>query len=73
MILDRLIVMDNVSGLADRSEEFNNFLTVSGKYGVTWVYIFHTIYLTRQHWQVILSQTRIFNFFSGISSSVCCN
>ena len=35
MILDRLIVMDNVSGLADRSEEFNNFLTVSRKYGVT--------------------------------------
>ena len=27
--LDRLIVMDNDSGLADRSEEFANLLTVS--------------------------------------------
>ena len=32
MILDRLVVMDDVSGLADRSEEFANFLNVSGKY-----------------------------------------
>ena len=29
MILDRLIVMDDVSGLADRSEAFASFLTVS--------------------------------------------
>ena len=29
MILHRVIVMDDVSGLADRSEEFANFLTVS--------------------------------------------
>ena len=31
MILDRLIVMDGVSGLADRSEDFASFLTVSKK------------------------------------------
>ena len=29
MILDKLIVMDDVSGLADKSDEFANFLTVS--------------------------------------------
>ena len=29
----RLINMDDVSGLADKSEEFSNFLTVSRKYG----------------------------------------
>ena len=29
MILDRLIVMDGVSGLTDRSEAFASFLTVS--------------------------------------------
>ena len=28
----RLIIMDDVSGLADKSEEFSNFLTVSRKY-----------------------------------------
>ena len=27
IVLDRLIVMDDVSGLADRSEAFANFLT----------------------------------------------
>ena len=48
--LDRLIVMNDVSGLADKSEEFANFLTVSRKFGLTCVYIFHTIYPTRQNW-----------------------
>ena len=64
-VLDRVITMDDVSDLADRSAEFANFLTVSQKYGLTCVYIFHTIYPTRQHWQMILSQTKIFNFFPG--------
>ena len=63
MILDRLIVMDDISDLADRLEVFTNFLAVSSKYGLTCVYIFHTLYPTRQHWQIILSQTKIFNFF----------
>ena len=63
MILDRVIVMNNVSDLADRSEKFANFLTVSRKYGLTFLYIFNTIYLTRQHLQMILSQTKIFDFF----------
>ena len=63
MILDRVIVMNNVSDLADRSEKFANFLTVSRKYGLTFLYIFNTIYLTRQYWQMILSQTKIFDFF----------
>ena len=54
MILDRLIVIDHVSGLADRSEDFANFFTVSRKYGLRCVCIFHTIYPKRQHWQMIL-------------------
>ena len=66
LVLDRLIVMDDVSGLADRSEEFANLFTVSRKYGLTCVYILCTIYPTRQHWQMILSQTKIFKFFSWI-------
>ena len=43
MILDKVIVMDDVSGLADKSDEFANLLTVSRKYGLTCMYIFHTI------------------------------
>ena len=65
MVLEKLIVMDDVSGLADKSDEFTDFLTVSKKYGLTCVYIFHTIYRTRQNWQIIMSQTKIFNFFPG--------
>ena len=57
--------MDDVSGFRDRSEEFAIFLTVSRKYGLTCAYIFHTLYLTRQHWQMILSQTNFFSFFPG--------
>ena len=44
MVLDKVIVMDVVSDLADKSDEFANFLTISRKYGVTCVYIFHTVY-----------------------------
>ena len=56
--------MDDVSGLADRSEEFANFLTVSRKFDLTCVYIFHTIYPMRQNWPMILSQTKTFNIFA---------
>ena len=41
LIVNKLVVMDNVSGLADKSEEFSNFLTVSRKYGFSCVYVFH--------------------------------
>ena len=65
MVLDKLIVMDDVCGRADKSDKFANFSTVSPKYGITCAYIFHTIYSTRQNWEMIMSQTKIFNFFSG--------
>ena len=57
--------MDDVSGLADKSEEFSNFLTVCRKYGFTCLYVFHTIYPGRQSWEMTMSQTHIFNFFPG--------
>ena len=66
MILDKLIVMDNVSGLAGKSDEFANFLTVSRKYRLTCVYIFLTIYPSRQNWQMIMSQAQTFNFFQDL-------
>ena len=56
-------IMDDIQGLADKSENFANFLTVSRKF--TYVYIFHIIYPTRNNWQMILSQTEIFNTFPG--------
>ena len=39
---NKLIIMDDVSGLADKSDNFSNFLTVSRKYGFSYVYVFHT-------------------------------
>ena len=65
MVLHKLIVMDDVSGRVDKSDKFANFSTVSRKYSITCVYIFHTIYPTRQNWEMIMSQTKIFNFFPG--------
>ena len=61
--MDRLIVLDDVSGVADLSKKFANFLTVSRKYGYNVVYVFHVIIPTNQIWQKILSQTNIFNIF----------
>ena len=62
-VVNRLIVLDDVSGLADKSEEFSNFLTVTRKYGFSCLYVFHTIYPGRQSWEMIMSQTQDFNFF----------
>ena len=64
-VLTKLIVMDDVSVLADKSDNSANFLTVSRKFNFTCVYVFHTIYPTRSNWQMILSQTKIFNIFPG--------
>ena len=63
--INKLIVMDDVSGLADRSNKFSDFLMVSRKYGFSCLYVFHTIYPGRQNWEMIMSQTHIFNFFPG--------
>ena len=60
---DKLIVFDDVSGLADDSKKFSSFLTVARKYNYTCVYVFHTIYTDKANWKAILSQTNIFNIF----------
>ena len=41
--MDRLIVMDDISGVADISKKFANVLTVSRKFGYHSVYVFHVI------------------------------
>ena len=60
---DRLIVFDDVSGLADESKKFTSFLTVARKYKYNCIYVFHTIYTEKSNWKTILSQTNIFNIF----------
>ena len=62
-VFDRLIVMDDVSVLADKSNKFCCFLTVSRKYRYSCIYIFHIVFPQLRNWQIILSQTKIFNIF----------
>ena len=58
--MDRLIVMDNVFGVANISKKFSHFLTVSRKFGYHCLYV---ISPSTQIWQKIISQTNIFNIF----------
>ena len=62
LIRDRLIVFDNISGLAANSKKFASFLTVTRKYNYNCIYIFHTIFPEKANWQTILSQTIIYIF-----------
>ena len=64
-VFDKLIAMDSISGLADKSDDFANFLTISRKFSFNCVYVFHTMYPTRSTWQMILSHTKDFNIFPG--------
>ena len=63
---NRLIVMDDVSGLADTSSKFASFLTVARKYKYHCLYIFHTIHPEKSIWKTILSQTNILNIFQRL-------
>ena len=63
--MDRLIIMDDVSGVADVSKNFSNFLTVFRKYGYN--YVLHVINPSSQIWQKIISQTNILIFFLLVS------
>ena len=64
-VFDRLIVMDDVSGLADKSNKFFSFLTVSRKYRYSCIYIFHIAFPQLRNSQMILSQTKtkVFTIF----------
>ena len=60
---NRLIVMDDVSGLADSSSKFANFLTVPRKFRYHCLYIFYAIHPEKSAWKTILSQTNLLNIF----------
>ena len=60
---NHLIVMDDVSGLADSSIKFGSFLTVARKFKYHCLYIFHMIHPEKSVWKTILSQTNLLNIF----------
>ena len=41
--MDRLVVMDDVSGIAENCKKFAEFLAVCRKYRYHCIYVFHTI------------------------------
>ena len=45
--INKLIVMDDVSGLADKSNDFGSFLTI--------IYLFHILYSSKFNWEMIIS------------------
>ena len=55
--------MDDVSGVADVSKRFANFLTVSRKFRYNCVYVFHVIVPASQILPKIISQMNVFNIF----------
>ena len=61
--MDRVIVMDDVLGIADNCKKFAEFLTVCRKYGYHCIYGFHIIMTENQIWKKILPQSNIFNIF----------
>ena len=61
--MDRLFIMEDVSGVADVLKKFANFLTVPRKFSYHCIYLFHLIVPSSQIWQKIISQTNIFNIF----------
>ena len=63
--MDRLTVMDDVSGIASNCKEFAEFLTFFRKYRYLCIYVFHVITAECQIWKKILSQTNIFYIFSS--------
>ena len=56
--------MDDVSGLADKSNTFANFLTAAKKFGYHCAYIFHIILLEKEIWKKIILQNKSFQYFS---------
>ena len=60
--------MDDVSVLADRSNTFANFLTVTRKFRYHCIYIFHIILPEKEIWKKIISQTKVFNIFPSYFS-----
>ena len=54
-VMDCLIVMDNISGIADSCKEFANFITGSRKYRYHCVCVFHIIIPEKEIWKKIIS------------------
>ena len=59
--MEKLIVVDDVSCLADKLPQFSSYLTVARKFGYSCIYIFYVIYPEKANWKKILWQAKFFN------------
>ena len=69
-IMDHLIVMDNVSGIADSCKEFADFLTITGKYRYHCIYVFHIIIPDKDIWKKIYLKRTFLIFFQPVFPSI---
>ena len=60
---DSLIVLDDVSGLADKSPSFVTFMIGCRTFGYSLLYVFHETVQSSPRWKDILSQKQIFCVF----------
>ena len=65
---DLLIVLDDVSGLADTSKKISSFLNIARKFKYNCVYIFHTIHTKK----INPLSSKYFKYFSCLSSFIKC-
>ena len=61
--MDYLVVMDDVSGMAENCKKFAEFLIVCRKYRYHCIYLFHIMMPENQMWKKTLLQTNILNIF----------
>ena len=61
-----LLVMDNISGLADRWKRFESFVTIARKHGFHSVYIFHIILPGREIWKKLYWKRTFLVFFQPL-------
>ena len=71
---DSLIVLDDVSDLADRLPCFVTFMTRCRKFGYSLLYVFHEATINSPCWKNIISQTNFlcFPISDGVSSEKPC-
>ena len=69
---NRLIVMDDVSGLADLSSKFTNFLTVARKFAYHCLYIFHAVHPEKAIMENYFVSDKLVKHFSGVCTFEYC-
>ena len=67
---DNLVILDDVSRLADRSKSFVAFMATCWMFGYSLIYVFHETAVNSSSWKDILSQTQIFCIFPSANLQI---